>query len=87
MPASYLVPMVVEQTSRGERASDIYSRLLQENIIFLGMQRVSRAIIPHIGGDWSLPQFAVESIEVGAVLHEPAVDRGFEKIRFDRTHG
>jgi ATP-dependent Clp protease protease subunit len=29
--------MVVEQTSRGERASDIYSRLLQENIIFLGM--------------------------------------------------
>ena len=31
-----LVPMVVEQTSRGERASDIYSRLLQENIIFLG---------------------------------------------------
>jgi ATP-dependent Clp protease protease subunit len=28
--------MVVEQTSRGERASDIYSRLLQENIIFLG---------------------------------------------------
>jgi len=31
-----MVPMVVEQTSRGERASDIYSRLLQENIIFLG---------------------------------------------------
>jgi len=28
--------MVVEQTSRGERASDIYSRLLQENIVFLG---------------------------------------------------
>lgn len=36
MPQSYMVPMVVEQTSRGERASDIYSRLLQENIIFLG---------------------------------------------------
>jgi ATP-dependent Clp protease protease subunit len=36
MPQSFLVPMVVEQTSRGERASDIYSRLLQENIIFLG---------------------------------------------------
>ncbi len=33
---SYMVPMVVEQTSRGERASDIYSRLLQENIVFLG---------------------------------------------------
>ena len=31
-----LVPMVVEQTSRGERAYDIYSRLLRENIVFLG---------------------------------------------------
>ncbi len=34
--SSVLVPMVVEQTSRGERAFDIYSRLLKENIIFLG---------------------------------------------------
>ena len=34
--SSMLVPMVVEQTSRGERAYDIYSRLLKENIIFLG---------------------------------------------------
>jgi ATP-dependent Clp protease, protease subunit len=31
-----LVPMVVEQTSRGERAYDIYSRLLRDNIIFIG---------------------------------------------------
>ena len=31
-----LVPMVVEQTSRGERAYDIYSRLLKEHIIFIG---------------------------------------------------
>jgi len=36
MGLSVLVPMVVEQTSRGERAYDIYSRLLKENIIFLG---------------------------------------------------
>ena len=36
MQNSVLVPMVVEQTSRGERAFDIYSRLLKENIIFLG---------------------------------------------------
>src|ERR1051325_1616236 len=36
MGHSMLVPMVVEQTSRGERAYDIYSRLLKENIIFLG---------------------------------------------------
>ncbi|MEA2432668.1 MAG: ATP-dependent Clp protease, protease subunit [Actinomycetota bacterium] len=33
---NYLVPMVVEQTSRGERAFDIYSRLLKERIVFLG---------------------------------------------------
>jgi ATP-dependent Clp protease, protease subunit len=33
---SPLVPMVIEQTSRGERAFDIYSRLLNERIIFLG---------------------------------------------------
>jgi len=32
---NYLVPNVVEQTSRGERAYDLYSRLLKENIIFL----------------------------------------------------
>ncbi|MFT7234695.1 MAG: ATP-dependent Clp protease protease subunit, partial [Methylophagaceae bacterium] len=30
-----LVPMVVEQTSRGERSYDIYSRLLKERVIFL----------------------------------------------------
>ena len=33
---SYLVPTVVEQTNRGERAYDLYSRLLKDNIIFLG---------------------------------------------------
>ena len=33
---NYLVPTVVEQTSRGERAYDLYSRLLKENIIFIG---------------------------------------------------
>src|ERR687883_671646 len=33
---SPLIPMVVEQTSRGERAFDIYSRLLKERIVFLG---------------------------------------------------
>jgi len=33
---SPLVPMVIEQTSRGERAFDIYSRLLNERVIFLG---------------------------------------------------
>ncbi len=32
-----LIPMVIEQTGRGERAYDIYSRLLKERIVFLGM--------------------------------------------------
>jgi len=35
-PQMMLVPMVIEQTGRGERAYDIYSRLLRDNIIFLG---------------------------------------------------
>ncbi len=35
-PYQGLVPMVVEQTNRGERAYDIYSRLLRDNIIFVG---------------------------------------------------
>ena len=33
---SYLVPMVVEQTGKGERSYDIYSRLLKERIVFIG---------------------------------------------------
>lgn len=33
---SYLVPMVIEQTHRGERAYDIYSRLLKDRIVFIG---------------------------------------------------
>jgi ATP-dependent Clp protease, protease subunit len=35
---SYLVPIVVEQTGRGERSYDIYSRLLKERIIFIGSE-------------------------------------------------
>src|ERR1700726_439490 len=35
-PDAYLVPMVVENTGRGERAFDIYSRLLKERIVFIG---------------------------------------------------
>jgi ATP-dependent Clp protease protease subunit len=35
-PRNYLVPTVVEQTSRGERGYDLYSKLLKENIIFVG---------------------------------------------------
>src|SRR5580700_1865165 len=35
-PTSLLVPMVIEQTGRGERSYDIYSRLLKDRIIFIG---------------------------------------------------
>lgn len=35
---SYLVPMVIEQTGRGERSYDIYSRLLKDRIIFIGQE-------------------------------------------------
>jgi len=35
-PASHLVPIVIEQTGRGERSYDIYSRLLNDRIVFLG---------------------------------------------------
>ena len=48
---SPLVPMVVEQTSRGERAFDIYSRLLNERIIFLGTpidDQISNLIIAQL---------------------------------------
>lgn len=37
-PVSALVPIVVEQTSRGERSFDIYSRLLNERVVFLGTE-------------------------------------------------
>lgn len=37
-PMSYLVPTVIEQTHRGERAYDIWSRLMKDRIVFLGME-------------------------------------------------
>ena len=36
MNKNYLVPTVVEETNKGERAYDIYSRLLNDRIVFLG---------------------------------------------------
>jgi len=48
---SYLIPMVVEQTNRGERSYDIYSRLLKDRIIFLGSaidDNVSNLIIAQL---------------------------------------
>ena len=43
--AQMLVPMVIEQTGRAERAYDIYSRLLKDRIIFVGTPRSEE---PHV---------------------------------------
>ena len=54
-PQNQLVPMVVEQTNRGERAYDIFSRLLKDNIIFIGtpiddaVANLVPAIVVHVG--------------------------------------
>jgi ATP-dependent Clp protease protease subunit len=51
MPSNFLVPMVVEQTGRGERGYDIYSRLLVDRIVFLGTpvdDMVSNVIIAQL---------------------------------------
>jgi len=48
---SYLVPMVVEQTPRGERAYDIYSRLLKDRIVFVGTpidDQVANAVVAQL---------------------------------------
>ena len=50
-PSSMLVPIVVEQTGRGERSYDIYSRLLQDRIVFIGTEitdEVSNLIIAQL---------------------------------------
>ena len=60
-----LVPMVVEQTNRGERAYDIYSRLLKDRIVFLGtvvsdeVANLITAQLLFLGRFWtpSKPQF------------------------------
>ncbi len=47
----YLVPTVIEQTNRGERAYDIYSRLLKDRIIFLGTaidDQVANAVVAQL---------------------------------------
>lgn len=56
-PMNYLVPMVIEQTNRGERSFDLYSRLLNDRIIFLGtpitdeISNVIMAQLIHLEGD------------------------------------
>ena len=50
-----LVPYVIEQTSRGERSYDIYSRLLKDRIIFLGEEVTSVFLFsPHAASETSI---------------------------------
>ena len=55
---SALIPMVVEQTSRGERAFDIYSRLLKERIVF-----VVGPINDHVASLVTAQLFFLESVD------------------------
>jgi len=51
MQNNYLIPTVIEQTNRGERAYDIYSRLLKDRIIFLGTpinDQVANAVVAQL---------------------------------------
>ena len=75
-----LVPMVIEQTANGERAFDIYSRLLKERIIFLGTGIDEVTLDETVGGPWIAGRGAkimFEGVEIGSfgeispkVLHE-----------------
>ena len=85
-----LVPMVVDQTSHGERSYDIYSRLLKDRIIFLGFpidDNISNLVIAQIPVD--LAQFPLELFCLraadGAVAPEAVVTRVEEMIAFARV--
>ena len=61
-PQNHLVPTVVEQTNRGERAFDLFSRLLKENIIFLGTpidDVVAKPLAPNL----------IDHVVPGVLLH------------------
>ena len=88
--AMNLVPMVVEQTSRGERAYDIYSRLLKERVIFLvgpiddplGMQRIGvEAELTIDRRDWGLEWS--RTMETGGLFvgHEVEIELHTEAAR------
>ena len=89
--AQHLVPMVVEQTGRGERAYDIYSRLLKERVVFIVGpidDHVANHIAAHTGGFTHLPAIwwfnpAAETAPPACRRHE-SLDVGIG--RQDRSH-
>jgi selT/selW/selH-like putative selenoprotein len=81
--SNYLVPMVVEQTSRGERAFDIYSRLLKERIVILGTP-VDKAVVYAISRQESAfnPR-AVSSAKAMGLMQVLPGTGGIFEIRID----
>ena len=72
-----LVPMVVEQTNRGERAYDIFSRLLRDNIIFIGTpiddNIVNLVIAQMLFLAAEFPFYRIEGVEFAVELHTKAL--------------
>ena len=68
--SGYLVPMVIEQTGRGERAYDIYSRLLKDRIVFIGTpidDTIANLIIAQI----LFLQMEDPSKDINVYIHSP----------------
>ena len=87
----YLVPMVVETTNRGERAFDIYSRLLKDRIVFIGTPIDDGIAITvdadeHTGahdlGRIVVHRPALEGLEPGLDLAEALIDLVGEFLGF-----
>ncbi|MDR0993337.1 MAG: ATP-dependent Clp endopeptidase proteolytic subunit ClpP [Verrucomicrobiota bacterium] len=67
---SYLIPMVIEQTGRGERSYDIYSRLLKERIVFIGSE-ISDDLANLVVAQLLFLQSEDSSKDVSIYIHSP----------------
>ena len=65
-PSNYVVPTVIENTNRGERAFDIYSRLLKDRIIFLGTP-----IDDGVANDVIILDIEINAINDAPTIHPP----------------
>jgi ATP-dependent Clp protease protease subunit len=68
--ASYFVPLVVEQTGRGEQAYDIYSRLLKDRIVFLG-SAVDDAVANSLVAQFLFLQSQDQKKDIDFYIHSP----------------
>ncbi|NLF16078.1 MAG: ATP-dependent Clp endopeptidase proteolytic subunit ClpP [Lentisphaerae bacterium] len=68
--ASYFVPMVIEQTGRGEQAYDIYSRLLKDRIVFLG-SAVDDAVANSLVAQFLFLQSQDPKKDIDFYIHSP----------------